>query len=344
MANQSKLIRDIKAIAYHIQNGEGVGIKMDDLSHKLNLLVAELEDLQLRKEAETVSTKKQQFDIAIISIIPKEFEALNTVFNFRNEENNEEFDHILGLRLWKTSIKQERGDKRELSALFTMVGSAGNLPSYLETNTILKKYDIGLMILCGIAAGSKDKKSIYSAVVSDNVVYYENQKLTETGSEFRFKPIPVDDIRVKDLPHLESILNRWKGKFIDSLKSIKINKGDFNDKDWIDKDWIDNVKIETGSILSGEKLFADGNYFDHLSEVSSIGKSRVAGEMEGYGFGYACRQNSHSDWLIFRGISDYGGKEKRDEVNQKYQILAALSAATLVREYLEHIYIPKEVN
>lgn len=127
--------------------------------------------------------------------------------------------------------------------------------------------------------------------------------------------------------------------FFKQLKMpLKNKKSSRLRKNWITKSWQDNLKIECGNILSGEKLFADGETLEHLSEVSSIGKNKFAGEMEGYGYGYACRQNRHLDWLIFRGISDFGGQEKSDLVNKKYQIIAALSAAALVREYLLYIY------
>ena len=106
---------------------------------------------------------------------------------------------------------------------------------------------------------------------------------------------------------------------------------------WITKDWFDEISVSKGLIYSGEKLLADGDYAKKLSDENQIDKEAVGIEMEGYGFAYACRPRK-VDWLIFRGISDFAGSEKRSKLNDDFQIIAAYTAASLVYHYLSTIY------
>lgn len=279
---------------------------------------------------------KQHYDIAILCVVPKELDALALIFGF---DKTKPFTSIHGLRLWKATKKQIAAPKNKLNIIFAMIGNAGNLPSYLETNCLIQHFDIGLMVLCGIAAGNSKETSIYSVALGKMIIYYENQKLKENNEiVYRLNPLPVEEVRSKDLIHIQNDLANWKNQFKKDLSLISIRKSDFKDKSWITPDWLSKVKIDVGNILSGEKLLADEETISNLVDQVSIQKQTIAGEMEGYGFGYACRQNQHMNWLVFRGISDFGGPEKSDEINDKYQIIAALSAASLLKYYLLNIY------
>jgi nucleoside phosphorylase len=124
------------------------------------------------------------------------------------------------------------------------------------------------------------------------------------------------------------------------LKEHKIEISEFDQIQgaWLKSNWLDEVTLTFGTILSGEKLFADGSTIIELFKNNSIGKEALAGEMEGYGFAHTCIAKRHYDWLVVRGISDYGGQEKSDPINKKYQKVAALSAMTLLEYYLKNIY------
>ena len=59
--------------------------------------------------------------------------------------------------------------------------------------------------------------------------------------------------------------------------------------------------------------------------------------MEGSGFSPACIEFKRN-WLVFRGISDYGEADKNSPVNKKYQNIAAASAVTAMMYYLTNLY------
>lgn len=284
---------------------------------------------------------KEFFDVVIVCVTSTEFEALDLIFKI-NE--NEPYKIIEGNRFWKTLLKQKINSNDELHILLTMIGDEGNIPASEIVNLIFQNFNFNLITLVGIAAGNILKTSIYSTVLGNYIVYYENKKLVTSNTRNRNKPIPIDNNRGKDFAHIigKHHANNWKKAFEEKMDSFKIESQEFDaiKSDWIKPTWFDDVNVEVGTILSGEKLFADGTTLLKLFKTSNIGKEALAGEMEGYGFAHTCASKRYNDWLVIRGISDYGGEEKSDPINQKYQKLAALSAITLLEYYLQNLYSP----
>ena len=291
---------------------------------------------------------KERCNVVIVCVTPAEFEALDLIFHF-NE--NEPIKIIEGTRFWRSSINQTINSNRNLSLVLAMIGDEGNIPTTNMISSIFQNFQFDLICIAGIAAGNIDKIKVYSTVIGNYIVYYENQKLIVDSKEQRNKPIPkeqrnkpipIDNNRGKDLPILSgnSHLIKWKSAFEKKLEEHKIEISEFDQikGDWLKSNWFDNVTFSFGTILSGEKLFADGKTIIELFKNNSIGKEALAGEMEGYGFAHTCVTKRHDDWLVVRGISDYGGQEKFDPINKKYQKVAALSAITLLEYYLKNIY------
>lgn len=345
MEELKKIIRDIKAIAFHISNQiegverkkEGSDIKMDDLTLKLKQIEALFENLQQRNEAAKLESKPH-YNVAIVSVIDKEFDALNNVFKFKKPENQIKLSN--GLSIWKSKFKQKVNGNKELTLLFAKIGNAGNLSSYVVTDLLLKTYEIDLILLCGIAAGNKDKAKIYSSVIGKKVIYYESQKLKADEVQYRWEPLSISTKLSNEIEDVDT--ERWRNKLLEILKYNKraITKKEIATEKWITTDWKKELEIFKGGIFAGEKLLADGKTLQALAKSNQIGKDIFAGEMEGYGFAFACKQNEKSNWLVIRGVSDFGGKEKSTDTNEKHQVVAAYSAVALAYDFLENIYSP----
>lgn len=345
MEKLRKILSEIRSIAFHIsiqtdsidRKKEGSDIKMDDLSHKLEQVESLFGSLQKNKEAET-ATGKPHFNVAIISVIDNEFNALDQVFKFRKQENQITLNN--GLRVWKSTFNQKINGNKVLTLLFAKIGSAGNLSSFVVTDILLKTYDFDLLILCGIAAGNKKNTKIYSSVIGKTIIYYEPQKLKPEDVKYRMEPLSISANLSNEIEVFDK--ERWIKKFLEIVGTFKKNipKKELDNKKWITPNWKKELDIFKGGIFAGEKLLADGKFFENLAKRNLIGKEIFAGEMEGYGFAFACKQNDKSNWLVFRGVSDFGGsfKEKSTKLNEDYQILAAYSAVALVYDYLENIY------
>lgn len=285
--------------------------------------------------------QKEKCDVVIVCVTPSEFEAMDLMFNLNEKEP---YKIIEGNRFWKSSIKQNINSNSNLSLILAMIGDEGNIPASTLISSIFQHFQFDLICIAGIAAGNIDKINVYSTVVGNYIVYYENQKLIVDSSEPRNKPIPIDNNRGKDLPHITGNHHslKWKTAFENKLKALNIEITEFErvKGDWLKPDWFEKVKVSFGTILSGEKLFADGETLLELFKNNTTGKEALAGEMEGYGFAHTCFTKRHNDWLVIRGISDYGGIEKSDPINKQYQKVAALSAMTLLEYYLQNLYSP----
>ena len=93
----------------------------------------------------------------------------------------------------------------------------------------------------------------------------------------------------------------------------------------------EGIEITLSTIASGEKLLRDENKL----RKDIHGKTEV-GEMEAAGFVAACLR-SHVDWLVIRGISDFGDTLKSDYFHKLASIRAVVTAADLVSHGLEII-------
>lgn len=346
MDELESIIREIKSIAFYMsmqtegaeRKKEGTEIKMDDLSQKLK----QVKTLFMKKEEneeKLAALPKEHFDIAIISIIDKEFEALDKVFKFKKIENQLVLSN--GLRVWKSKFKQSINGNKELTLLFVKVGNAGNLSSFVVTDILLKTYNLDLLILCGIAAGNRTKAKIYSSVIGKRIIYYETQKLMPKEEvQYRMEPLSISSYLANEIEDID--IERWKRKFLEILKinRIFISEKTIAGQRWINSEWKKELNVFKGGIFAGEKLLADGKSSEQMIKKNQIGKDIFAIEMDGYGFAFACKQNDKSNWLVFRGISDFGGNEKSKPLNERFQIVAAFSAVALVHDYLENIYLP----
>lgn len=285
--------------------------------------------------------RKEKCNVVIVCVTPAEFEALDLIFNL-NEKQPAKI--IEGNRFWKSTLTQTINSNCELSIVIVMIGDEGNVPASNLISSIFHHYEFDLICIAGIAAGNKEKIDVYSTVLGSYIVYYENQKLVVGDNEPRNKPIPMDNNRGKDLSVITNNHHsaKWKTAFESKLKqhNLEITNLDKVQGDWLNSDWFTKVKVSFGTILSGEKLFADGDTLLDLFKTNTVGKTALAGEMEGYGFALTCVTKRHNDWLVIRGISDYGGEEKNDPINKKHQNIAALSAMTLLEYYLQNVYSP----
>lgn len=156
------------------------------------------------------------------------------------------------------------------------------------------------VVMVGIAFGTNEKKQkIGDVLISKRILPYDSQKFLEMTTHYKETP--------KDVGF--QLLNA------------------FNDYE----DWnypLSETKQSTvivGSILSGSKLINNYEYrqklLDDFKEYEPIG-----GEMEAYGLYSMCKLHGVSEWIIVKGICDWGYK-KDDPDKEIHQKMAANAAA-----------------
>jgi len=92
------------------------------------------------------------------------------------------------------------------------------------------------------------------------------------------------------------------------------------------KDW---PKVHFGLIISGQKLVDN---LDYRESLKSLSPEAIGGEMEGTGV-YASANAAKTDWIVVKGICDWGHKKNQAD-KDTCQKLAAKNAAVVLKASL----------
>ncbi|MEG4170488.1 MULTISPECIES: nSTAND3 domain-containing NTPase [unclassified Microcoleus] len=96
-----------------------------------------------------------------------------------------------------------------------------------------------------------------------------------------------------------------------------------------ENDIIGGIEIDVCTVASGEKLLKDPSVLENIRDHQH-GRVKV-GEMEAIGFATAC-QRMRRDWLVIRGVSDFGDADKSDV----FHSLASQTVATVLADFLQY--------
>ena len=182
--------------------------------------------------------------------------------------------------------------------------SARQAASILSISNAIDAFHPDAVILVGVAFGSDDRKGekqiIGDVIVSKTVTDYESGVIREG--------ILLSDGAISEA-----------GKFLISTFNAFSKTWNFNLNSR-------PAKCFLGNILSGDKFVDDYKFKSQLLKRYPLA---YGGEMEGRGAYAACRDRGVSEWIIVKGICDWGdGTTSQDKLeNQK---IAAESAVSLL--------------
>ncbi|WP_426094778.1 hypothetical protein [Flavobacterium sp. DSR2-3-3] len=190
----------------------------------------------------------------------------------------------------------------EYVAVHVQLGKMGSL-SYagaaLTAFESINDWKPKVVLMIGVAMGvNEEKQRIGDVLISDAIISYEIQRLSKDGITQRGSIVDAGAV----------LLDRFKN----IAWTNPIDNGLFS-------------KILPSQILSGEKLI------DNLKERNKILKvfpQADGAEMEGAGIYAACKRANLNEWLLVKGICDYGDGNKNVDKEQR-QNLAAQSATSL---------------
>ena len=207
-------------------------------------------------------------------------------------------------------------------------------------------------MLVGIAGGMRGKRKIGDVVFGEAVVTYEPGAITTMPvsrirrlvsaicSIFGFTALADADTRVEHRPtvyepprslwqdviaykpdprRLLAIFERMEGAFPLAPPGLEDQYG---------RDVRATLTVHNSVIASGEKLIRATEFFPSVRRIH--GKIEVA-EMEAAGFALACNMRQ-LDWVVVRGISDFGDEFKSDDFHK----FASAAASTVVLDFLSH--------
>jgi len=199
----------------------------------------------------------------------------------------------------------------------TKIGSLGEGASTLTIDKALNIWKIQMVVMIGIAfgRGADCNQKIGDVLISKDIYMYEKYKIKERkDGTLNYK-------------HLSNPYSN-AGKIL--VKKFE------DDCVWENSNSL-RPKIHFGTIASGEKIIdsiTEKNKLLELGDTTYI----IGGEMEATGLAAACSNNNIHEWIVIKGISDWGdgNKVKNKEENQKMAINNTVS-------YCEYIFSKEKV-
>lgn len=163
------------------------------------------------------------------------------------------------------------------------------------------------VVMVGIAFGADEsKQKIGDVLVSDKILPYDSQKLYENETIYKESSKEVGF----QLLNAFREYREWNYSLPDSAQSA----------------------VHVGSILTGSKLINNYEFRSQLLKDFASSKP-IGGEMEGQGIYSISRLSGISEWIIVKGICDWG--YKKDNPNKdEHQKIAANAAVN----YCYHVF------
>ena len=186
------------------------------------------------------------------------------------------------------------------------MGSAALGASLQTVSEAVSALNPTAVIMVGVAFGLKpDKQAIGQVLVASRTMNYEQQRVgVKDGKEELIPRGTCADVSTKLLSHFRAAAARRE-------------KGE--------------PEVSVGLIISGEKLVDNPEL---LKKLKGIEPEAIGGEMEGSGL-YAACQMSKVDWILVKGVCDWGDGSKNNPNKDKDQELAARNSANFVVQALE---------
>jgi nucleoside phosphorylase len=271
-------------------------------------------------------------DIVILTVIPPEFTSVKAALNIQDNSDNEIKTPNSQTIYFPGEVRSER---RNYSLVVGCIGRPGNSKSSSITTEAITEFKPKLLVLVGIAAGIKDTVKLGDVVFSEKIVGYESAALYQLkdGTQIEQPRTEMFDVTHKIDQEIVHYLSRKnQARLNSSFTSIGWYFPTLSDKDRShlqESNIIQEIEIDRCTIASGEKLIKDPTVLQNIRD-NLHGRVKV-GEMEATGFAGACNRKN-KDWLVIRGVSDFGDTYKSDV----FQPLASQTAATVLADFLKH--------
>lgn len=301
---------------------------------------------------------KQHKDVAIMTVIRPELCGVLRALG--RPHDAPEDDRAGPFGYWFADLRCVSG--RVLSVVVTMVGRPRNVPCAVAVSQLLSRFDVGLLMLVGIAAGVRAKTRLGDVVYAERVYDYEHKRLEVSQNPSWLKrwwprflsrtsnPTPPTSSESSagasgpaDLSGLE-LVERGRPEIwgVPDVVCEALERTDWKPVKGHYARLIAGVddlpsgadtfvpSIHDGSIAAGEKLIADGS----LERMYQSFDQRIrAGDQEDSGFAQAAEFHKVL-WCIFRGVCDFADPHKAG----KWQASAAIAAAATGITFLESVW------
>ncbi|TXJ27606.1 MAG: hypothetical protein E6Q24_07160 [Chitinophagaceae bacterium] len=228
------------------------------------------------------------------------------------------------IRIQKGNYTYYLGKLGHYNAVHVATGNMGAISRSASIATTMKAIEYWrpkAALMVGIAFGSDPKKvAIGDVLIAERVVNYQLVRVNKSGSRtYRGPEGPAGSLLVNRLTSVED----WN--FMVEYGNVKYQ-----------------AKKVHGLMLSGEELV------DNKARKGALMKqwpSAIGGEMEGAGIYSACEVNSVHEWILVKGVCDYGDGNKDNDPNKElFQEIAIRSAVSLVEKTFSSPYAFEDIG
>jgi nucleoside phosphorylase len=289
--------------------------------HETEPSLTEVPARHLPMPTTNIDSPRDLVDIAVLTILPVEHQAVRFVFGMGDE------DFVIGEHdemIYRTSVRSERLS-RNLSVIEAFVGAASNTEITRVVRNLLARYNPDLTVLVGIGAGRPDKFSLGDVAIPRAVRFYETTRPEAAGG--RSQPLQVDMARplTVNLDGFDPVMTH----FYDDLSEYCRGMPSERLPEALDLNKFRPAVRSRGVVTATRALIIDSEYMEGLAKEEQIS---IVGDQDSYAFAHALMDNR---WAVFRGISDLGESSKRKD----WQHLAATCAAVCLKSFLQSEYV-----
>jgi nucleoside phosphorylase len=320
------LVRDCLARSVALPESTRALIKDRIASTFMTAATEHVPPLPAPPEAGTAtSVSSHDVDVLVTTVRPVEWQSALLAFGLNGRSYETKSDH----RRYYEFTVQSLVVNRPLRVVLTTIGEMGNVNATNGLREMRSHYSAGLYALVGIAAGHPDFTRLADVALPRRVAYLQG------GVE-----LPGATLREADMTSLSRRLamdleyfDLGRTAFQDLLHD-RLTSGALSLPPGESPDTIMPRLIDRATILADERVRRDGILRELAGEGGVDRRIKIL-DMESHGFAAAAGPDQ---WLIARGVSDFGDEGKTDA----WQPVAALAAALALRVYLETGYTPRE--
>jgi nucleoside phosphorylase len=287
-------------------------------------------DVLARARAEIEAARAPE--VLVLTALAVELEAVKQALGVVAEPRKT----TSGTNVWRVDVAS-RPSARLLRVAVACLGAAGNVSAAATTAELTESLHPRLVIMVGIAAGLRAKCRIGDVVFSERVASYEPAALVaERGVRAWLRRFGLGAVRREPRPEMHRLAHAIEQDVVAYLASIESVASRLGNSltamgALVPPGVALNVRPRLATIASGEKLLRDPGVLAGLRQAMH-GRIEL-GEMEAAGIAEACRR-SGTDFLVVRGVSDFGDTKKTDDGHRIASAGAAAVCVDFLREGL----------
>lgn len=278
----------------------------------------------IQKVEDTKTPQKNIIEnsVGILTIIGPELTAVKSAFGITED------DRVVGSGTLSYEKVIDNAFTKQIKIVVWPVGCAGNIASAADAAKIIAG-GIKFLVICGIAAGVRDKVKVGDVVIPRAIVD-TTVKVAEKG-KLKHRPVISGPLKgVLQMNAAVPVKSEDLNSIFSSLSQSGI-KAPYGKKAEYDKFVAKVPSVHEAAILSDNMLLRDPKILD---KANSLHQQIRAAEMEASGCVHACvNEYPPIPWFVVRGISDFGDDFKDDAFHHH----AATAAASYLFLYLSKV-------